>query len=233
MISTENVIASSAKTKEATPAYVVPYSKAEDLANALSHGLGIILGVIGLILMMQLAVEQSHTVKLISAIIYGVSIILLFMTSTFYHSFKQPQTKRLWKIFDHCAIYLLIAGTYTPFLLISLAGDWSFWSMSIIWTLALFGIFFKIFFQHRFPKISLFTYLFMGWLMVAAGAEFIETVSTEGLLLLALGGLLYTVGAIFYVWKKLPFNHAIWHVFVLIAAVSHFFSIYLFVLPEA
>ena len=135
------------------------------------------------------------------------------------------------KTLDHCAIYILIAGTYTPFMLISLENSGGNFYLSAIWTIALLGVLFKIFLGHQYPKISLASYLAMGWFVVIAGKEMLQNVSSEGLTLLAAGGLCYTIGAIFYAWKKLVFNHAIWHLFVLGGAGFHFFSIYWHVLP--
>jgi len=197
----------------------------------LSHLLGVILGIIGLILMLN--VSNNETIKVISAGIYGCSIILLFLTSTIYHSVKKPSLRAIMKTLDHCAIYLLIAGTYTPFMLISLGESGGTVYLISIWVIALFGILFKLFFGHQYPKISLFSYLAMGWFVVIAGNEMLENVPDDGLFLLALGGIAYTVGAIFYAWKKLFFNHAIWHLFVLAGACFHFFSIYWYVLPSS
>lgn len=205
------------------------YSKAEEFANSTSHGIGIILGIIGLVSMLLIA--GNETSRLASAIIYGTSIILLFTTSTIYHSVTNQSTRALMKTLDHCAIYLLIAGTYTPFMLISLENSGGSFYLTAIWTIALLGVLFKIFLGHQYPKISLTSYLVMGWLLVIAGKEMMQNVSSEGLILLGAGGLCYTVGAIFYAWKKLVFNHAIWHLFVLGGAVFHFFSIYWYVLP--
>ncbi len=137
------------------------------------------------------------------------------------------------KTLDHCAIYLLIAGTYTPFMLISLSESGGTFYLIAIWTIALFGILFKLVFGHQYPKISLTSYLAMGWFVVVAGNEMLENVPDDGLFLLAAGGAAYTVGAIFYAWKNLFFNHAIWHLFVLAGACFHFFSIYWHVLPSA
>lgn len=207
------------------------YSASEELANSLSHLLGIVLGIVGLVLMLN--ISGNDTIKLVSASIYGSSIILLFLTSTVYHSVKTPSARALMKTLDHCAIYLLIAGTYTPFMLISLSESGGTFYLIAIWTIALFGILFKLVFGHQYPKISLASYLAMGWFVVVAGSEMLENVPDDGLFLLAAGGVAYTVGAIFYAWKNLFFNHAIWHLFVLAGACFHFFSIYWHVLPSA
>lgn len=142
------------------------YSLAEEITNAITHGLGAILSIAGLTLMVVLTVTQDDPLKTVSAIIYGSTLILLFLVSTLYHSIQHTKTKNVFQLLDHCAIYLLIAGTYTPFLLISLKGLWGYTLMAIIWGMALFGIFFKVFFLDRFPKISLFTYILMGWLII-------------------------------------------------------------------
>ena len=209
------------------------YSLAEEIANAITHGLGAILSVAGLTLMVVLTVTQDDLLRIVSAIIYGTTLILLFLTSTLYHSFQHTKTKNVFQLLDHCAIYLLIAGTYTPFLLISLNGLWGYTLMAIIWGMALFGIFFKVFFMDRFPKVSLFTYILMGWLIIIASGEMIARVPTEALILLATGGVIYTAGTIFYSWERIPFNHAIWHVFVLMGSTFHFFAVYSYVLAES
>lgn len=205
------------------------YSKAEEFANSTSHGIGVILGIVGLVSMLLIA--GNETSRIASAIIYGTSIILLFTTSTIYHSVTNQSTRALMKTLDHCAIYVLIAGTYTPFMLISLENSGGNLYLTSIWTIALLGVLFKLFLGHQYPKTSLASYLAMGWFVVIAGKEMLQNVSSEGLTLLAAGGLCYTIGAIFYAWKKLVFNHAIWHLFVLGGAGFHFFSIYWYVLP--
>ncbi len=209
------------------------YSIAEEIANSVTHGIGAILSIAALVLMVVLAVTQSSTIAVVASAIYGASLIILFLASTLYHSYQNPALKKSLKIFDHCAIYLLIAGTYTPFMLISLQGAWGYSMTAVIWSLALFGIIFKIFYTEKFPKISLFTYIFMGWLIIVASTEMVSKVPTGGLVLLAVGGLVYTLGTIFYAADNIPYNHAIWHGFVLGGAISHFFAIYLYVIPTA
>lgn len=207
------------------------YSRAEELANSLSHGLGAILSIVALTLMVVMSVALDDGWRLASSIVFGTSLIVLFLASTLYHSVPGDKAKVVLRLVDHCAIYLLIAGTYTPFLLINLRGAWG-WSMfAVIWSLALFGVFFKLFFRHRFPRISLFTYILMGWLVVVAMFEMIAKVPTGGLWLLLSGGLVYTAGVFFYKCDKIPFNHAIWHLFVLGGSTCHFFAVYLYVMP--
>ncbi|MFT6735097.1 MAG: hemolysin III [Polaribacter sp.] len=204
------------------------YSKNEELANAISHGLGVLFGIIALSMMVAISSENIN--KLIGSIIYGSSIILLFSASTLYHSLSSDSLRKKLKTLDHLSIYILIAGTYTPYMLVSLADNSGFTYLKWIWGFALLGVFFKLFLGHKYEKLSLASYLGMGWFIIVAGKEMLESISYNGLFYLLLGGLAYTFGAIFYAWKGLKFNHAIWHCFVLAGAVFHFWSIYWFVL---
>ncbi len=204
------------------------YSHAEEIANAISHGIGAFMSVAALTMMIMIADDGW---KLGSAIVYGLSLVILFTSSTLYHSFQSPKVKRVFKTLDHCAIYLLIAGTYTPFLLVSLKGPWGWSLFGVIWFLAFAGILFKLKFKHRFPKASLMAYILMGWIVVVAIFEMLEKVPAGGLWLLLAGGLSYTFGTIFYAADgKIHFNHAIWHIFVLGGAICHFLAVYIFVL---
>jgi hemolysin III len=208
------------------------YHLGEEIANSITHGIGALLSVIGLTLMLVLAVAENDAMRTASSIIYGSTLILLFLFSTLYHSFKHHSAKDVFQVLDHCAIYLLIAGTYTPFLLISLEGAWGYSLMAIIWCLAIFGIAFKVHFRERFPKVSLFTYLLMGWLIVVAASEVMARIPAGALTLLIAGGVIYTVGVVFFIWDRLPYNHAVWHLFVLGGSACHFFAIYGYVLPS-
>ncbi|MDF2155098.1 hemolysin III family protein [Vibrio sp. CAU 1672] len=208
------------------------YSRAEELANTFTHGLGMIFGIVGLILLLVKAADsQADTLTITSLAVYGASMILLFLASTLYHAIPYPQAKRWLKTFDHSAIYLLIAGSYTPFLLVSLRTPLAIGLMIVIWTIALLGIIMKVAFVYRFKKFSLVTYLVMGWLSLIVIYQLAVTLEIGGLTLLALGGIVYSLGVIFYVAKRIPFNHAIWHGFVLAGCVCHFFAIYWFVEP--
>lgn len=208
------------------------YSVAEEVANSISHGLGMIFGIVGLVLLLNQAVDAgADGLSLTSLSIYGSSMILLYLASTLYHAIPFERAKRALKTFDHCAIYLLIAGTYTPFLLISLRTPLAITLMAVIWSIALVGIILKIAFVYRFKRLSLITYLVMGWLALVAVYPLALSLSTGGLVLLAVGGVVYSLGVIFYVWDRVPFNHAIWHLFVLGGTVCHFFSIYYYVEP--
>lgn len=206
------------------------YSVKEEIANSISHGLGVIAGIVALVLMLLKGQELLTPIQLTGVTIYGASIIVLFLCSTLYHSVSQPQWKHKLKIADHCAIYCLIAGTYTPLMLISLQGTQSTVILSAIWALAIGGILFKTLFIHKFKKLSLVLYLAMGWLCVTVIEDLIAAMSELGFTLLILGGLFYTLGVVFYVGKRIPYNHAIWHLFVLAGAMSHFLCIYLTVI---
>ena len=208
------------------------YSQREELANTITHGIGMIFGIVGLILLLIKAIDQqADTLTLASMAVYGASIIVLFLASTLYHAIPHPNAKRWLKTFDHCAIYLLIAGSYTPFLLVSLRTPLAFGLMIVIWTIALLGIIMKVAFVYRFKKLSLMTYLVMGWLSLIVIYQLAINLDIGGLTLLAAGGIVYSLGVIFYVAKRIPFNHAIWHGFVLAGSVCHFFAIYYFVEP--
>ncbi len=206
------------------------YLLAEEIANSISHGIGCILGIAGLVLMLiQAADMKAGAAAIISYSVYGGSIILLFLASTLYHAITHPRAKLWLKKVDHCAIYLLIAGTYTPFLAIALNSLLAHILMVIIWLLALAGVVFKIACIHRFPALSLITYLSMGWLSLIIVWQLAIALSPWSLGLLVAGGIIYSFGVIFYVGKKIPYHHAIWHGFVLGGCVCHFFSIYLYV----
>ena len=208
------------------------YSDIEERANAITHGLGVVLGVVGLILLLIRAFDyQADMLTIISMTVYGSSIILLFLASTLYHSITTEKTKRLLKTLDHCAIYLLIAGSYTPFLLVGLRTPLAMGLMAVIWGIALVGIIMKIAFVYRFKRLSLFIYLAMGWLSLIVVYQLAMNIDIGGLVLLAVGGVIYSLGVIFYVAKRIPYNHAIWHLFVLAGCACHFFAIYLYVTP--
>ncbi|WP_394252447.1 hemolysin III family protein [Vibrio profundi] len=208
------------------------YSVVEERANAITHGLGVVLGIVGLILLLVRAFDyEADVLTFTSFSVYGASIILLFLASTLYHSITTAKTKRLLKTLDHCAIYLLIAGSYTPFLLVSLRTPLAIGLMAVIWTIAVIGIVMKIAFVYRFKKMSLVTYLTMGWLSLIVIYQLAVSIELGGLILLAVGGVIYSLGVIFYVAKHIPYNHAIWHLFVLAGCACHFLAIYLYVEP--
>lgn len=208
-----------------------PYTIGEEIANSITHGIGAVLSVAGLTLLVVLAAIYGDVWRIVSFSIYGTSLFLLYLASTLYHSIQQPKIKRVLRIFDHAAIYLLIAGTYTPFMLVSLRGPWGWSFFGIIWGLAFLGIAFKAFFIGRYEKLATAAYVLMGWLCIAAFKEMLATLSPGGMAWVIAGGIVYTLGVIFYAWEKLPYNHAIWHLFVLGGSICHFFAILLYVLP--
>ncbi|MBP2194878.1 PAQR family membrane homeostasis protein TrhA [Pantoea cypripedii] len=207
------------------------YSLAEEIANSISHGLGCLFGIVGLVLLLTQAVEmQADATAITSYSLYGGSMILLFLASTLYHAIPHQKAKYWLKKFDHCAIYLLIAGTYTPFLLVGLKSSFARGLMIVIWSLALAGIIFKLTIAHRFKVLSLVTYLSMGWLSLVVIYQLATKLSAGGVWLLAAGGIVYSLGVIFYVARRIPYNHAIWHAFVLGGSICHFCAIYFYVM---
>ena len=207
------------------------YSLGEEIANSVTHGVATGLSIAGLTLLVMLASLYGDVWQIVSFSIYGGSLILLYLASTLYHSFPHPKVKRVFKSIDHASIYLLIAGTYTPFLLVGIRGLMGWILFTIIWTLAIAGVGFKIFFVYRFSKFSTIAYVLMGWLAVFAAGELIARVPVGGIVWLILGGVAYTVGVIFYLWKKLPYHHAIWHLFVMLGSLCHFFAILFYLTP--
>lgn len=204
-------------------------TKLEEQWNAWTHGFGAVLGIVALVLLI-VSVDSTKPWGLFSVIVYGISIILLFLASTFYHAAKGEKRRHYFRIVDHVSIYILIAGTYTPVLLISLTDSlgWPlFWT---VWGIAAFGMVLKLFYTGRFEVFSTLLYLVMGWLIVFDFANVSEALGPEGILWFIAGGSFYTIGIIFYAFQKIPYNHVIWHLFVLAGAISHFFMIYLYVL---
>lgn len=203
----------------------------EEILNAVTHGVGTLLAIIALSVLTTAAYLNGGVWHLVSFIIYGVSLVLLYLASTLYHSFSNEKVKSVFKFFDHAAIYVLIAGNYTPFTLIPLHGALGWTIFGVIWGLALIGIIFKFFFVKRFKIFSTLCYLLMGWLSVVMIKPLLATLPVEGIYWLVVGGVFYTVGAIFYLARKLPYNHTIWHLFVLAGSISHFIVVFKYVLP--
>ena len=198
---------------------------AEELANTVTHGIGLVLSITGLVIMIVLAAMRGSAWRIVGCAVYGATLVCLYAASTLYHGVASSRLKRALKIFDHCAIYLLIAGTYTPFLLVNLRGAWGWSLFGVIWGLALAGILFKFWFVDHFQILSTTVYLLMGWLAVIAARPLLLLVPTSGLLWLAAGGLFYTAGVVFFAWKRIPYHHVIWHVFVLAGSTCHYFAV--------
>lgn len=201
-------------------------SAGEEIANAITHGIGSVLSIAALVVLIIIAGRQGDIWHLVSFSIYGSSLILLYLSSTLYHSFTNQRVKNLFARFDHISIFLLIAGTYTPILLTTMRGIWGFTLFGIIWGLALIGAVIRSIYLHRFRKLMVAVYLLMGWMFVLAGKQIFESLPSQSILFLVLGGISYSVGVIFYLWRKLPYSHGIWHLFVLGGSVLHFFAIY-------
>ncbi|PGR84080.1 PAQR family membrane homeostasis protein TrhA [Priestia megaterium] len=207
------------------------FTRGEEIANAITHGVGAVLSIVGLTLLIVLSSLEGTPWHVISFTIYGVTMLLLYVSSTLVHSFPEGKVKDLFEIFDHSSIYLFIAGTYTPFLFIAVKGTTGWTLFGIVWGIALAGIVFKAFFVKKFLFISTILYVFMGWMIVFAWDSLTQNIAHQGIVLLVVGGVLYTIGAVFYVWRGFRFHHMIWHLFVLGGTVLHFLAIILYVLP--
>jgi len=208
------------------------YSIAEEIANSITHGMGLLLAIAGLVVLMSFARTHGDVWHVVACSIYGSTLVLMYMSSTLYHSIPNAAAKKVFKIIDHSAIYLLIAGTYTPFTLVSLRGNWGWALFGLIWGLALLGILFQATPLRKRGRVRVVLYIAMGWVIVIAAQPLISTISSGGLLLLLLGGIAYTGGVWFYAHRTLPYAHAIWHLFVLLGSALHFFAILFYVIPS-
>lgn len=208
-----------------------PQTYKEELYNSITHGIGAALSAIGLVLLVWIAIQSGDFMRIVSFTVYGISLFALYLASTLYHGAKSARTKHILRICDHASIYLLIAGTYTPFCLVTMPHFWGHLMMFIMWPVAIVGIFLKIFYVGKYDFFSTLMYLLMGWMTVIAIKPFFESLSLYGSCLVAIGGLFYTVGVIFYAIDKIPFHHVIWHFFVMGGSVCHFFAIFLYVAP--
>ena len=209
------------------------YSLAEEIAHAATHGFGLLLSVVALVLLVVFATLRGDAWHIASVSVYGATLVLLYASSTLYHSIRHPPAKRVLQVIDHSAIYLLIAGTYTPFTLTTLRGGWGYTLFAIVWGFAMVGVLLEAFARKRLKVVSLSLYLGLGWLAAVAVKPLFERLPVGGLVLILLGGLAYTAGVGFYLWRKLPYHHAVWHVFVLVGSVCHFLAVLLYVIPRA
>jgi len=208
------------------------YSVGEEIVNSITHGIGAILSIVGLVFLVVLSALYSDSWHVVSFSIFGATLIVLYAASTLYHSLPNPSAKTVFKKLDHSAIFLLIAGTYTPFLLVSIRGPWGWSLFGVIWTLAIAGVTMKCINSVRFRGLSVVVYLFMGWLGLIAIRQIIAGVPSTSLILLVIGGVSYTAGTIFYACRRIPFNHGIWHVFVLCGSIMHYFSVLSILRPD-
>jgi hemolysin III len=200
-----------------------------EIANSISHGIGIIFGIAALPVLSALAANKDNTIAVIGAAVYGFCFLLLFSFSTLYHAFQHPKAKKVMHVFDHISIYFLIAGTYTPFLLNYMLNTTGITMLSVLWGLTVLGILFKIFFTGKFNFLSTLIYVGMGWILVFSGKQFFAAIPWSVLIMIVIGGVLYTIGTVFYLWEKLYYHHVIWHLFVLAAAVCHYVAVLLMI----
>jgi hemolysin III len=200
-------------------------SPREEFANALTHGVGAVAAAIGAVVLAVLAAMYGNGWQLAGAIVFGTALVLLYVASTLYHSSTDRVVRGRYKVFDHCAIFVLIAGTYTPFTLVGLRGDGGWRLFATIWALAAAGVVFKLFFTGRFKGLSTAIYLAMGWMVVTAAGPFLRNVPFDTTLWLLGGGIAYSVGTVFYLSRRIPFAHAIWHGFVLVGSACHFVAV--------
>ena len=212
---------------------VPSYSIKEEIANSITHGIGLILAIAGLGVLIAFASRLGNAWHVVSCTVFATTLIMQYTFSTLYHSIQLPRAKSVMRVLDHSAIFLLIAGTYTPFMLVNLRGTWGWTLFGIVWTLALLGVLFQVSLLRRWQGISLALYIGMGWVVVVAIKPMLGAVAPGGLILLLLGGLAYTSGVGFYLWKSLRYNHAIWHGFVLAGSILHFFAVLFYVIPLA
>ncbi|MCV4232202.1 hemolysin III family protein [Virgibacillus sp. LDC1] len=207
------------------------YPRREEIANAITHGIGAALSVAALVLLIVFSSLKGTAWHVVSFTIYGSTMLLLYLSSTLVHGLRDGKAKDFFEFMDHSSIYLFIAGTYTPFLLVAVRGSLGWSLFGIVWGIALFGVVFKAFFVKKFLFLSTIFYIAMGWLIVIAWNPLTAVVAPQGMNLLAIGGVLYTLGTIFYVWRGFPYHHAIWHLFVLAGSILHFFAILIYLLP--
>lgn len=205
----------------------------EEVANSVTHGLGLLASIVGVAVLVSLAAARGEGWHVVSAAVYGTTLISLYAASTLYHALKGTRARDVLRLLDHCAIYLLIAGTYTPITLISLRGNWGWALFGAVWALAVAGILFKAFATGRFGYLSTVAYVLMGWICILAVKPILMLLSPGAIALLLAGGVLYTAGTVFYQWERVPYSHAVWHLFVVAGSVCHYLAIALYVLPPS
>jgi len=213
-------------------AQIEHHSRTEEVANSIIHGIGAGLAIAALTILVTFAGIGGDTWRVVSFSIYGTTLVLLYLSSTFYHGLRSVKLKYLFRIFDHATIYLLIAGTYTPFMLVTLRGGWGWSLFGITWAFAVLGVCITTLFMDRFKFINVLSYVGMGWLIVLALKPLLQALPIGGIIWIGAGGIAYTFGILFYASKKIPYNHAIWHLFVLGGSTCHFFAMLLYVLPS-
>ncbi len=213
------------------PVHIGFYSRREELINSITHGVGLLLSVAGMVWLLWRAAAMGERRHVVSFTVYGLTLLLLYLASTLYHGVRRPALKRRLRVLDHAAIYLLIAGTYTPFLVLSAPSGYGGPLLAIIWTMALAGVLYKAFFLHRFERASVGLYVMMGWLGVLGYRQLLGGLPLKASLWLLAGGIAYTAGVVVFALRRLPYNHAIWHVFVLSGSICHYTAIMVYLLP--
>ncbi len=209
------------------------YSLGEEIAHAVTHGLGALLAIVGLTVLVARATLYGNVWHIVASSVFGATLVLMYTASTLYHSIPLPRAKQVLRVIDHSMIYFLIAGTYTPFTLVTLHGSWGWSLFAFTWGLAALGVAFKVFATGRYEKLSVAVYLAMGWCAVVATRPILDNLETGGLILTVAGGLAYSGGVAFYLWERLRYHHAIWHLFVLAGSVLQYFAIFFYVVPGA
>lgn len=204
----------------------------DELANSITHGVGLLLATAGVLALIVLAALHGGARLIVTCSIYGSTLVFMYAASTLYHSIQWPRAKPVLRIIDHSAIYLLIAGTYTPFTLVQIRGGWGWTLFGLVWGLTVFGIAWKALFIRRFPIVSSILYVLMGWMVVIAVKPLLQRVPLGAIAWLVAGGLAYTAGLVFFAGKRIPHHHAIWHVFVLIGSICHYLAVLLYVVPR-
>lgn len=207
------------------------YSVGEEIAHASTHGFGVVLAIIGLVALVARATLYGDSWHIFTAAVFGSTLVMMYAASTLYHSIPLPRARRVLRVIDHSMIYFLIAGSYTPFTLITLKGPWGWGLFTFVWALALFGVVFKIYATGKYEKLSLALYLAMGWAAIVAIKPLMQSLPNDGLILMLAGGLTYSGGVVFYTWQRLRYHHAIWHLFVLGGSTLHYFAVFYYVLP--
>ncbi len=207
------------------------FTIAEEVAHSLTHGAGLLLGITALVLMVVFSVQRGSAIHVVACSVYGATLVLLYCASTFYHALPIGRAKRVFGIIDHAAIFLLIAGTYTPFTLVTLSGRLGWSLFGVIWGLAAAGVVLEAVTRGRARRLQLVLYLAMGWSVVFAARPLLQGLAVGGIVLLLTGGMAYTLGVVFFVWRSLPFHHVVWHSFVLAGSACHFFAVLVYVIP--
>jgi hemolysin III len=207
------------------------FSKGEEIANSITHGIGMLISLAALVLLIVFSAINGSSLHVMTFIVYGVTMLMLYTSSTLLHALPKGKAKDVFEILDHSSIYFFIAGSYTPITLIIIDGVLGWTLFGVVWALAIGGTVFKVFFVRRYIFASTILYVLMGWLAIFGWSEITAKVGTAGIVFLVMGGVIYSLGAIFYVWRAFPYHHAVWHIFVVAGTVLHFFFVLLYVLP--